>query len=240
MSDLKQPQVKECKGSRLIALSGKMGSGKSTIAASLVGHGFDELSFADPLKQSIYILFGIPSVWLYDPTLKNKIYEPLGVSPRELMQTFADLMRVDLHTRLPKLKFPYAPSLFANRLALSYKALKPGANVVISDQRFDDEVDLTESLGFVSYRVERPDLKDSKHSGHASEAGCRYHQVINNDSTLDNLKKMARHIGKCPTCHHLHGEPAGALDQTDPPKPPVMAPPGSGNTATQQGPTGGS
>jgi len=172
-----------------IALSGKAGSGKSLTADYLVRkHGFKKLTFAEPIRQILRLLFGIPSKWFTDPVLKESIYEPLGVSTRQLMQKVGtELFRCELHKQLPHLKLPSGSNVWINHIVEQIKIFQD-ENIVVDDLRFDDEYHSLKDQGFVAFRIRKPgEEKKSDLSDHASEAGCKYDRLIENNGTIDEL-----------------------------------------------------
>ena len=74
---------------RLIGLTGRAGSGKTTAARALCDqHGFVEVAFADPLRAGLKAMFGLHDIQLTDPELKQHPIDWLaGMTPRRLMQT---------------------------------------------------------------------------------------------------------------------------------------------------------
>lgn len=72
-----------------IFLSGKKGSGKTTVANYLVKkHEFCLLGFKDALVKTCSDLFNIPQNWFSELEYKEKAIEKYQLSPREIMQRF--------------------------------------------------------------------------------------------------------------------------------------------------------
>lgn len=75
----------------MIALSGKSGSGKSTVAAALVQFGYQRIGFADALKEEVYEKFGLRKT---DPGGLAKLIEYgdgcRAVDPFHWVRRFAD------------------------------------------------------------------------------------------------------------------------------------------------------
>lgn len=88
----------------LVGFSGLAGSGKSTATARLVeAHGASSAMLAGPLKRLLVDFYGLPVEYVVDPLKKDALYEPLGVTPRELMQKVGMLFR-RLGELLPKMR----------------------------------------------------------------------------------------------------------------------------------------
>jgi hypothetical protein len=146
----------------LIGLTGRIGSGKSTVAAFLQDEfAFEHVAFADPLVDMIGALFhaaGIDGAWMTERALKEQP-TTLGFSYRHLAQT--------LGTEWGRLKL--APDFWLR--VLRHKLDGPhmqGHNVVISDVRFPNEAELITQRGGVVVRV----LRDQPYQArrHVSEA----------------------------------------------------------------------
>ncbi len=82
----------------VIGLHGNVGHGKDTVADILVDHhGFHKLSFAEPLRQALVVLFGIPMEFFADRQLKEMVLPQWGKSPRQLMQLLGtELLRTHI------------------------------------------------------------------------------------------------------------------------------------------------
>jgi hypothetical protein len=143
----------------LLGLCGLMGSGKSTVASYLVSeYHFIELSFAGLLKDVVSLLFDWPRDVLEGDTPESREWrntvdewwsQRLSIdhlTPRMMLQRFGtDLVRQKFH-----------PDFWV--IALERKIvrlMKTHTNIVISDCRFENEVDLLHQLGGLVVRVER-------------------------------------------------------------------------------------
>jgi hypothetical protein len=75
---------------KVIAISGWKGSGKDLSAEYLVeNHGFKRVSFADPLKDSVALEYGITREWLDDPKMKER---PIFHMPVESKDEFTKMI----------------------------------------------------------------------------------------------------------------------------------------------------
>jgi hypothetical protein len=159
----------------LIGLLGKKQSGKDT-AGDYLQHkyGFTKYSFADPLKQACHILFDLNHDQLYGSITNKETIDPRwNKTPRQILQYVGtDLMRnqirKDFWTHLLKLKY------------------KSNQNTVVTDCRFQNEVDCIHELGGVVIKIIRP---DSKHSdSHASEIDMDC--ITNHNYTIHNNDEL--------------------------------------------------
>lgn len=182
----------------LIGLSGKAGSGKTTLANYLVKqHGYKDFAFADKLKVVVGAAFDLSYDQLHGHS--KEIVDPRwGRSPRWLMQFLGtDILR----SHWPDIWIRHLRQTILDVLSLFGQ--KP---IVITDVRFIDEAEALRQLGAVLVRLERP--------GAGARAGIPDHIseseldawkiwdwdfVINNSGTLEDLSVMAEILvnGKC-------------------------------------------
>lgn len=179
----------------IIGIIGFIGAGKSTVAGILSKeHGFELDAVAASLKDAIAALFqwdrqlleGItPESRVWRETIDEWWSERLGIpciTPRWALQHIGtDILRTFLHPDV-------LIAGFERRLAGKANAT---SNIVITDLRFPNEVNLVRSLGGVLLRVTRgPDSPES-HELHASEVallGVEVDYLVSNDGTIDDLK----------------------------------------------------
>jgi hypothetical protein len=134
-----------------ILLAGESFSGKTTVAEYIKKSYPDtvELTFAQPLKDSIESVFLIEHEKLYNPQLKNLLIPEYNVTPRILMQKVGDLYRDKLKELIPELKIEYGTIFCDNLMKRIYRLIyseKPPKIIVISDCRIKDEHDCVKSL----------------------------------------------------------------------------------------------
>lgn len=116
----------------LIALSGKMGSGKSHFANLFVEkYGGQRLSFATPIKR-MYELFCQKQMFGEDYSTKRHFCQAVGEGLREFEQDF------------------WAYHLITN--------LEDGENIIVDDVRYPNEIIALKQEGFVIIRIEAPDV----------------------------------------------------------------------------------
>lgn len=172
---------------RVIALNGAAGSGKSEVARILVHeYGFEPVKFANPLKsmlRSFYEDAGLTDPHEVERRMEGDLKEEpcpylLGKTPRHAMQTLGTEWGRDL----------IAPTLWVTAWA-SRVASIPGP-VVVDDCRFVDEARCVNQANGQVWRIIRPDNPKAV-SGHVSE--CSLHEslvdvVVFNKGTLDDLR----------------------------------------------------
>jgi hypothetical protein len=150
----------------IVAITGRAGTGKTTVAEYLIDKGYETVSFATPIKEVTNILLGWSMEILEGTNPENRIlketlkHPTLGMTPRQAMQQIGTVfknIRDDFWIRIAEEKI------------LSY--IKQGKNVVIPDVRFTNEYELLSSLEATiiclytdekTYKVKYPELHISE------------------------------------------------------------------------------
>lgn len=187
----------------LIGIMGRIGSGK-TLGSDYIAnkHNFIEKSFADSLKKACSELFMLSNAQLNGTQLQKLTPDPrwYNCTPRQMMQYVGtDLLRNCLDVIMPGI----GGDVFVNNVRIWYTDLKkhdPLANVVISDVRFQNEVDFIHSVGGFVIKIVRSDIDENNSviNNHASETGAEnilnYDYLITNDSTIEEYYKKIDQI----------------------------------------------
>lgn len=199
----------------LIGITGFIGSGKDTVAKMFVEKNCVQDSFASPLKDLCASVFGWPRQLLEGDTVESREFretpdlywtKKLGIdsfTPRLALQLIGtDVMRNHFNN-----------DIWLNSLEYRIRSKSHHTNIVISDARFQNELDLIKSIGGVIINVSRNDLPDwydyaykanvekhipSRHTMktrfshvHSSEwdwVGYDFDYEIKNTGTLDELR----------------------------------------------------
>jgi hypothetical protein len=172
---------------RRVAFTGGAGHGKSTAVQYLLKkHGGKELMFAYALKRLVERLMGVKKYYLWDPKGKETpIAELGGVTGRELCQKIGtELFRIALNREIPNLKL-LGPTIWIHQVATKI-AQFASENLWVSDCRFQDEYQFLKSQGFTVIKIWNPRVLGHQ-SGHASESGCDYDQIVENSGTLEEF-----------------------------------------------------
>ena len=107
----------------IVGITGKIGSGKSTIAEILTKHGYIEYSMAYPLKE-IGKLFGFTNEQLYGTQeQKLQIHNHWGISARTFLQKIGtELFRENLPKIIPEMKIER--TIWVDLFKIKYKNQK--------------------------------------------------------------------------------------------------------------------
>lgn len=180
----------------LIAFGGLKGSGKDTAAQVMVEeYGFTRLAFADALRDALLTLdpwiayagpgYGsLPLSQLIDDAgwdwAKRNVYEV-----RRLLQVFGTEIGRSLFGEDVWIKqvVKKAPGLARNN-----------TRYVITDCRFDNEVNFVhDALGYVVW-IDRPDVQSDGHASETTVVKDLSDYRISNDTTLEEFKEDIRFL----------------------------------------------
>lgn len=166
----------------LIGLTGYKRCGKDTVANILAQeHGFQKVSFADPLRDLCASMFELPMQMFVEDELKDTPLPGFGKSPREILIHIGQSMRqID-------------PDVWA-RQGIK-KACSIRNHVVIPDVRFPNEANYIIERGGVLLRIERSGCElgnDIPTTGLYEE----FPQLptIQNDGSIDDLRTTVAHF----------------------------------------------
>lgn len=168
----------------IIGTLGKKSHGKDTISDHLVkNYGYTKRAFADPIKEVSKILFNFTDDQLYG-NKKETVDENWNVSPRTVMQYIGtDVFRKDINKIMPGINDDFWVKSLANKIK------DTNDNIVISDVRFQNEVDCIHKLGGIVIKVERSgkDNIDQHISETCIDQIEDYDYLINNSGSLEEL-----------------------------------------------------
>lgn len=169
----------------IIGISGKVGSGKDTVAHFIKQHdpSFQSKAFAYKLKKIVSLLAGCDFELTLTQEGKNVYIEQFGKTVGEMLQQVGtDALRDN-----------FDKNVWINGL---FTDLKPGHNYIITDVRFKNEADALKAKGGYLVRVNRPINPIAENSGrdlkHPSETDlddyAHFDAIIENKGTLDDLE----------------------------------------------------
>lgn len=169
----------------LVGIMGIKGSGKSTGADFLVkNYGFVEKSFAECLKKACKELFLLTDDQVFGTQDQKETPDPrwFNCTPRKMLQYVGtDLLRNNLDKIMPGL----GVNIFTHHFKLWYNrelSINPNCRVVVSDVRFQNEIDFIQSLGGIVIKINRPSAVTG--DMHASELELQ--SITSYDFLVDN------------------------------------------------------
>ncbi len=179
----------------LYGLTGYAGVGKDTVADLLVQQGFRKLAFADALRGELALAFGVGLDVFTNPIAKERPQQALSLSraPKEAMLFIADAegarARVSPMGEISPvwLDEPRSPRQLMQWWGTEYRRRQSPRHwltvmhekltshrrngerrFVVTDCRFDNEVDLVRALGGEIWQITRPGFDGSKEGSHVS------------------------------------------------------------------------
>lgn len=187
----------------IIGISGKKGSGKSTIAEEFKKYNFYLDSFANTVKDVSNLIFGFDRnkleglskedrIWRETPDKKYSDLLGKNFSPRDsLILIGSTFGRNQIYENI------WIDTVF-NRYDFNKNCDK---KLLITDVRFPNEYESIKKRKGILIRINRPDFQKNQNQNEIeSECSLDEHNfdfVINNDGTLDELiEKIKNIIGK--------------------------------------------
>jgi len=179
----------------IIGVLGRKGSGKDTISDYIVNHyEYEKMQFAEPLKNACKILFNFSDEQLHG-NLKETIDPQWGVTPRHVLQYVGtDMFRNHINGLIPGTD----NNFWVNLLKVKFhKKLEENkySQVIVSDVRFQNEIDVIHELGGKVIKLIRPSLSNT--DAHESEKNI---DLLKGDITIVNdgtLEELYSKIKKC-------------------------------------------
>jgi len=177
---ISQDDIEAMRGPSLLGISGRIGSGKSEAAKTLIDGGWVNIKMAGPLKDMLR------AIGLTDRHIEGDLKEvPCdilgGQTPRHAMKTLGkewgrECIHPDLWTILARARI--------------VTALAAGCNVVVDDVRFENEAALIRDLGGLVLGIDR----GGQSGGHVSEGGIMPDILYKNTGTLAELRGYVQYV----------------------------------------------
>lgn len=179
----------------IIVLVGSIGSGKTTACNHLVKSlGFEETSFAEPLKK-FAVSLGFNECDVYGTQEEKERVNPYwGISGRQFMQRFGtDIMRKNSCLLGEGIDNIWIKAV---RCKMEH-ANNKGKNLVISDGRFEDEIDAVRKYGGVVVKLTREaNAYESTHESEKNFDRIRYDYEYTNGGTKEELYEFLNSLVK--------------------------------------------
>jgi hypothetical protein len=173
---------------KLVGLLGTKGVGKDTVADYMVSHyNFEKRAFASPIKEACAILFQLPISKFEGEDKEVCDVHHHGLSPRQMMQLLGtDFFRDQV-----------SQDFWIDHFKKWYAARDSSRPVVVTDVRFQNEVDVIKALGGTVVRIIRPRGGIGRHTrpdAHITERGVGSLQGV--DATIENDGSLEELYGK--------------------------------------------
>lgn len=183
---------------KLIGITGKKQHGKDTLGQFFVNnYDFERLAFADALKEACRHIFGFTEEQLYG-NKKEDIDEFWGVSPRTVYQYVGtDLFREQMYKIIPKTGKNIWVDVIKKQILDKWKK-NPNICFVITDVRFDNEVDMIRKMGGIMIKVVRSiENSDDNHPSESNVDSLSVdHIVLNNGSKTTMYNNIISYLNR--------------------------------------------
>jgi len=197
----------------IIGFTGQKEVGKDTAGAHLIkGYDFERRAFADPLKKAVAAIFDIPfwevdkhksdpTVWAAigyknEPTLTDKELTPPDALPYVPDHIWSPIKEFTFRHLLQRVGTEMGREVFGEDfwidMALPVGGYYAGRKIVITDVRFQNEVDRIHEIGGLVCRIMRPkdnlgDVIENMHVSEESELLRGVDYEIMNDTSIDDF-----------------------------------------------------
>lgn len=178
----------------LIGLLGKKRVGKDTVADYLVEkYQFKKETLATPIKEVCKILFDFNDDQLYGD-LKEEKDDYWNIEPRIIFQYLGtDIFRNDIKRILPDINNNFWVKTMEKRIGKHIN----NKNIVVSDLRFQNEVDMVHRLGGIVIKIDK-DTSANDFQNHESETNIDtiqdYDILVNNNKKIIDLYEIIDNI----------------------------------------------
>lgn len=174
----------------LIALSGLKGSGKDTAADYLVAkYSFTKVSFAEALRQMLLIIdpeISFEDMWGLNCRRLSQIVREEGWDSAK--RRFPEVRRLMQVTGTEAVRMIFGEDAWINIVARRYPDLADDSTrYVITDCRFDNEVEFVRNQGGVLVWIDRPGVVSDGHAGESTHIKDLASAVVYNSRTIDDL-----------------------------------------------------
>jgi hypothetical protein len=172
----------------IIGISGFARSGKDTVGDILSALGYQRLAFANELRKCMLALDPIIS---FD--LKTNSYirysDALSLYGYELAKEIFPEFRSSIQKMATEVgRDFFGEDIWITKL-IEKIDMQVSKNWIITDCRFENEINAIRSLGGQLWKIERPGIGAvNSHISEHSIGNCQFDVVINNDSTIEDLK----------------------------------------------------
>lgn len=180
----------------IVAITGYKKSGKSTAANYISSrYGWEEYALATPLKMALLVMFGFTYDQLHGEG-KDEIDHRYGITPRLMLQTLGtEWGQYTLQEHSQDFKVITGRDIWVKRFY--YEVWKPGRSYVISDIRFQHEIEALRDIDDVRSVMLTGGVDGDMHE--SESRNLLTDVVIDNTGTImelfDSLKILMEALG---------------------------------------------
>ena len=177
----------------IIGFAGAKGSGKDTgfkLIDELYPNRFQRVAFADPIKNTICQIFGLT----VDQLNIVKRINDIAIVDNNTNEHYGHLSGRNLVREIGMLMRNYDDQQF-NRYVENIIKSNRDQDFIITDVRFDNEIELIKRIGGVVIRVDRDCCL---YDNHVTEQQCQNPDyIIDNNTSIDHYKQQLKDIIQC-------------------------------------------
>jgi chaperonin cofactor prefoldin len=184
----------------LIGITGFKRSGKDTAGEYFINKGYIKYAFAGPLKKACKEIFMFSDEQTEGDD-KEKHDNIWNISAIQLFQRFGtEIFRERLSDFYPEME-NIKENFWTYRFKIWYQEqLEKNKDVliVVTDVRFDNEVDIIKELGGIIIKVERNQVTNlDEHKSETSIGKIKHDYLVKNDSDIEKYyEKLAKIVKK--------------------------------------------
>ena len=183
----------------LIGITGYKRSGKDTAGEYFIKQGYIKYAFAGPLKKACKEIFMFTEEQT-DGNDKEKHDDRWNISARKVFQRFGtEIFRERLTEFYPEMD-NIKENFWTYRFKIWYQNqlnINKDVKIVVTDVRFDNEVEIIKELSGIIIKVERLNVKNKdQHKSETSIGKIKYDYLVKNDSNIENYYKKLSKIVK--------------------------------------------
>lgn len=175
----------------IVALSGLKGAGKDTAAEVMVEeYGFRKIAFADALRQLLLVIdpeISFEDIWGVNCRRLSQLVAESGWD--EVKRSYPEVRRLMQVTGTEGVRMLFGENAWVDILARKFPDLADyDTRYVITDCRFDNEVEFIRSHGGLLVWIDREGLTSDGHASESDHIRDLASVVLYNSRTIDDLQ----------------------------------------------------
>lgn len=176
---------------RVIGLTGYAGSGKDLVGALLAMRWFKRIAFADPLRDEVaaFLRSGESAPSTLDDDLQDVLNSRFITVDQIYEKPTSDVVRAILQQWGTEHRRGQDPDYWVN-IAHDRVKILGSHPIVVTDVRFQNEIDWVHSIGGEVWRIVRPSTGGMAHQSENHSALVGIDRIINNGGTIYELASL--------------------------------------------------